>query len=111
MTGLHGMVVVCKRWYQQEMARYLSYNKVFEECDTMAWEDVERQASAFNRNWCFRTVDGVGYNYGIWMPTKQKFRYIAGTRSKHAQSSKARIPGPPRQPLYEAHKTLVRLLQ
>ena len=107
----HGLVVVCKRWYMREMAKYLSNSTVFEACDH-SWEDVERAAIEFNRKWGFPTGDGVVYNYGIWKPTKSKFRYIAGTRSKPRQPDDSRRPaGPPRQPLYYAHKELVRLLQ
>jgi len=107
----HGLVVVCKRWYQKEMAKYLSDNKVFEACDH-SWEEVERAARVFNQKWGFADGEGVVYNYGIWKPTKKKFRFIAGTRSKpHDPSNSRRSTGPPRQPLYGAHKELVRLLQ
>ena len=107
----HGLAVVCKRWYMREMAKYLSDSTVFEACDH-SWEDVEKAAIEFNQKWGFATGDGVVYNYGIWKPTKNKFRYIAGTRSKPWQpSASRRPPGPPRQPLYHAHKELVRLLQ
>jgi len=85
---------------------------VFEACDH-AWEDVEKAAIAFNLKWGFNDGDGVVYNYGIWKPTKKKFRFIADTRSKPLQPGQEarRRAGPPRQPLYDAHKTLVRLLQ
>jgi hypothetical protein len=92
------------------MARYLSDNTVFEACDH-SWEDVEKAAHTFNEKWGFADGNGVVYNYGIWKPTKGKFRYIAGTRSKPRQPSDSRRPGPPRQPLFRAHKELVRLLQ
>ena len=102
-------MVICKRRYMREMAKYLSDSTVFETCDH-SWEDVEQDAAVVNQKWVNK--DGVVYNYGIWKLTKQRFRYIAGTRSKPRQPSDSRRPsGPLRQPLYHAHKELVRLLQ
>ena len=108
----HGIVVVCKRWYQQEMAKYLTDNAVFEDT-CLSWSDIHRTAAEFNEKWGFATGNGVVYNYGIWKPTKSKFRFIAGTRSQPPDIRKdsRRRPGPPRQPLYDAHKALVRVLQ
>jgi len=109
---------VCKRWYQREMVRYLSDHSAFE-ASHLSWNDVHREAVAFNEKWGFETGDGVVYSYGIWKPLKKRFRYIAGTRSEPASQaqpapddSASRKPaGPPRQPWYQAHKMLCRLLQ
>ena len=107
----HGFFMLCKRWYQREMAKYLAENAVFETCD-LTWEDVVKQAKEFNDRGEFATGTGIVYNYGIWKPTKGKFRFIAGTRSGPKPSDASSRPaGPPRQPLYEAHKALVRILQ
>ena len=107
----HGFFVVCKRWYQREMAKYLSDNDVFEACD-LTWEGVVEQAKGFNERYDFATGTGIVYNYGIWKPTKGRFRFIAGTRSgPKPRIAPSRPAGPPRQPLYEAHKALVRILQ
>ena len=112
----HGLVLVCKRWYQKEMAKYLSDNAVFE-TSAKSWDEVRREAIAFNQKWGFKTGDGIVYNYGIWKPLKSRFRYIAGTRAEPPAPAQpdeprcAKSPGPPRQPLYDAHKTLCRLLQ
>ena len=75
----HGLVVVCKRWYQKEMAKYLADNTVFED-KNISWANVVATAQDFNKKWGFPTGDGVVYNYGIWKPTKGRFRFIAGTR-------------------------------
>ena len=74
-------------------------------------QDDESVAREFNEKWGFEDGDGVVYNYGIWKPTKGKFRFIAGTRSKPRQPDSRRSISPPRQPLYFAHKELVKLLQ
>ena len=60
----HGFVVVCKRWYQCQMAKYLSNSTVFEACNHN-WDDIERAAHGFNEKWGFADGDGVVYNYGI----------------------------------------------
>ena len=107
----HGLVVVCKRWYQTKMVQYLADSNVFETCD-ITWNQVVDKAKEFNLKWGFRTGTGVVYNYGIWKPTKGKFRYIAGTRANAnlGQEERRKQVGPPRQPLFFAHKLLVRLL-
>ena len=73
------------------------------------------QVAAFNLNLGFPTCAGVVYNYGIWKPKKQRFRFIAGTRSGDGailpHGANASLRGPPRQPLFEAHKALVKMLQ
>ena len=108
----HGLVVVCKRWYQKEMAKYLLDNAVFQDTE-LSWTDVMQIAADFNSKWGFPTEKGIVYNYGIWKPKKQRFRFIAGT---HAMARKEggdprRSTGQPRQPLFKAHKALVGLLQ
>jgi hypothetical protein len=107
----HGFFVVCKRWYQREMAKYLDDNSVFEASD-LTWPQVVELAKKFNDEWDFATGTGIVYNYGIWKPTKGRFRFIAGTRSgPRPRDAPSKPAGPPRQPLYEAHKVLVRILQ
>ena len=107
----HGFFVVCKRWYQREMAKYLNDNSVFE-ITNKSWEDVVEEARRFNAPTDFVTGTGIVYNYGIWKPTKGRFRFIAGTRSgPNPRNAPSKPAGPPRQPLYEAHKALVRILQ
>jgi len=113
----HGLVLVCKRWYQREMARYLMNAKVFEDCPNLTWNEVVASAKEFNQPRGYVTGSGIVYNYGIWKSKKQNFRFIAGTRSCSPGEKFTLIPhsgralGPPRQPLYEAHKALVRMLQ
>ena len=93
------------------MAKYLTDNNVFELCD-ITWDDVVKQAKDFNDQGEFATGTGIVYNYGIWKPTKGRFRFIAGTRSgPRPREATGKPAGPPRQPLYEAHKALVRILQ
>jgi len=109
----HGLMFVCKRWYQRQMAAYLADSSVFEEVES-SWEDVVERLAEFNRKWGYPTGGGVVYNYGIWKPAKGKFRYIAGTRQSReppgaqpparagaeaADGSARRPKGPPRQPL------------
>ncbi len=109
----HGLVVVCKRWYQKEMAKYLSDNTVFEEAN-ISWSNVTEIAEKFNQDWGFPNGKGIVYNYGIWKPTKRRFRFIAGTRTMSREEGapdRQKSSGPPRQPLYEAHKALVKILQ
>ena len=110
----HGLLFACKRWYQREMARYLVDSVVFEDCPQLSGPAVVEKAVQFNLTFGFPTGSGVVYNYGIWKPKKQKFRFIAGTRSPASSVetlNKVALSGPPRQPLYEAHKALVRILQ
>ena len=108
----HGLVVVCKRWYQNEMAKYLLDNAIFQDTE-LSWTDIMQIAADFNTKWGFPTEKGVVYNYGIWKPKKQRFRFIAGTRAmaREEGGDPRRSTGPPRQPLFRAHKTLVRILQ
>ena len=108
----HGLVVVCKRWYQKEMAKYLLDNSVFQDTE-LSWTDVMQLAADFNSKWGFPTEKGIVYNYGIWKPKKQRFRFIAGTRAmaRDEGGDSRRSTGPPRQPLFKAHKALVGLLQ
>jgi len=73
--------------------------------------DVTDEAKEFNKRGEFLTGTGIVYNYGIWKPTKGKFRLTAGTRSGPRPRDATRKPaGHSRQPLYEAHKALVRIL-
>jgi hypothetical protein len=114
----HGLVFVCKRWYQRQMAAYLADSSVFEEVPA-SWEEVVERLAEFNRKWGFPTGAGVVYNYGIWKPSKGKFRYIAGTRKCRDPPAEAAAPetdsrrpkGPPRQPLYHLNKALVKFLK
>jgi hypothetical protein len=77
----HGLMFVCKRWYQRQMAAYLADSAVFEEVPS-TWDEVVDRLAEFNRKWGFPTGSGVVYNYGIWKPSKGKFRFIAGTRKR-----------------------------
>ena len=121
----HGLFVVCKRWYQREMARYLSDNSVFEEVSLTWQQTLDLPAplgpgiKAKLLDFGYKCGDGVYYNYGIWKPRKLKFRFIAGTRAavQHpfdGSSSQNQPPdrkrGPPRSPMYFLCKDLVRLL-
>ena len=111
----HGLLMVCKRWYQREMARYLMDSSVFESCANFSWKDIVGMAQNFNVAKSFTTSSGIVYNYGIWKPTKGKFRFIAGTRAPSRDECVGveveRMLGPPRQPLFDAHKALVKILQ
>jgi hypothetical protein len=108
----HGMFLVCKRWYQKEMAKYLGDNEVFEDVQR-PWDevvkDVERQLNVIG----FKPGKGIPYNYGIWKAKKQKFRYIAGTRAPPPAGEvrqENRKPEPPRAPTYFLGKALVKVL-
>ena len=61
------------------MAKYLLDNSVFQDTE-LSWTDVMQIAADFNIKWGFPIEKGVVYNYGIWKPKKQRFRFIAGTR-------------------------------
>ena len=117
----HGVLFVCKRWYQKEMAAYLQDDKVFE-VTCRPWDAVLGELRAFNDRLCFPTGTGIPYNYGIWKPLKEKFRFICGTRnspspsplmpsSSMAEAAPQRQKGPPRQPLYHLNKALVDICQ
>jgi hypothetical protein len=109
----HGMFMVCKRWYQQEMARYLSDSTIFEEVP-QAWDEVARMIAAQVERFSFKPGKGIPYNYGIWKAKKGKFRYIAGTRSPpksaNAKGDTNQDTGPPRSPTYNLCKALVKVL-
>ena len=112
----HGLMFVCKRWYQNQMATYLADTTVFEEVPE-PYEEVIQRLATFNQKWHFPTGSGVVYNYGIWKPLKKKFRFIAGTRKGEAAKQQEKEvkddkpKEPPRQPLYHLNKTLVGLLK
>ena len=59
----HGLLMVCKRWYQREMARYLMDSSIFESCPNLNWKDVVKD---FNVSKGFSTGSGIVYNYAIW---------------------------------------------
>ena len=75
----HGLFVVCKRWYQQQMAEYLADQEVFERVDR-PWEDIAKELATGLKRFGYELGDGVCYNYGIWKAKKGKFRNIAGLR-------------------------------
>jgi len=108
----HGLVMACKRWYQKEMAKYLTDTSIFENCHTLSWKNVADCAQEFNIAKGFSTGAGIIYNYGIWKPVKGKFRFIAGTRSPCRDEAPGlelgKMYGTPRQPLFDAHKSLVK---
>ena len=64
----------------------------------------------FQRVWA-----GIVNTYGIWKPLKGKFRFIAGTRLPSRDEAPGlelgKMSGPPRQPVFDTHKSLVKLLQ
>ena len=108
----HGMSLVCKRWYQRQMALYLKDTEVFEEV-LNPWEDVEAQVKTQVGAAGFKVGTGIPYNYGIWKPKKRKFRFIAGTRAgprQEADDNGAPAKGPPRAPTYYMCKSLVKVL-
>ena len=74
----HGLFLVCKRWYQQQMAAYLLDNTVFESVSG-SWNEIIEPIGRQLTQWGFPVCSGIVYNYGIWKP--RKFRYIAGTRA------------------------------
>ena len=94
------------------VAKYLLDSSIFQDTE-LSWTDVVQIAADFNIKWGFPTEKGVVYNYGIWKPKKQRFRFIAGTRAmaREEGGNPRRSTGPPRQPLFRAHKALVRVLQ
>ena len=104
----HGLFMVCKRWYQRQMALYLADTGVFAE-EQQSWDAVVDAMKAKLKDWGFRAGEGITYNYGIWKPKKSKFRFIAGTRS--AGGGAARPQGPPRSPSFFLSKSLVKLLK
>ena len=57
----HGLVVVCKRWYQTEIAKYLFYNSVFQDTE-LSCTDVVQIAADFNAKCGFPTGKGAVYN-------------------------------------------------
>jgi hypothetical protein len=108
----HGLFFVCKRWYQKEMAKYLSDNQVFEDVAT-PWPTIAAQLEAQVDKFGFKPGKGIPYNYGIWKAKKNKFRYIAGTRSPpptEANNESQAKKGPPRSPAYFLCKALVKVL-
>ena len=108
----HGLFIVCKRWYQKEMAQYLEDTSVFEE-DTRPWEEIATTLEAEIESFGFKAGRGIPYNYGIWKAKKQKFRYIAGTRSPPSapgSENDRKRSGPPRSPTYFLCKALVKVL-
>ena len=107
----HGLFIVCKRSYQKCMAHYLADSAVFEELPT-PWEEVMKGVKQFPKVKGFEFGEGLVYNYGIWKPKKQKYRFIAGTRSPEASGPDFKKPsGPPRGPTYHLCKALVSVLK
>ena len=113
----HGLMFVCKRWYQKQMATYLADSSVFEHV-AEPWSSVVSRLTDINKRFDFPTGTGVVYNYGIWKPTKKKFRFIAGTRKNRDVGTDSSSPDdssitrePPRQPLYALNKALVSVLK
>jgi len=98
------------------MSTYLTDGAVFEEV-VESWDEVVEKLNVFKQAWEFPTGTGVVYNYGIWKPSKGKFRYISGTRKgavpqgSQQEQSEGSKKEPPRQPLYHLNKTLVMLLK
>ena len=109
----HGLFMVCKRWYQKEMATYLQDSSIFEE-DARTWEQVATSLEQDIESRGFKAGKGIPYNYGIWKAKKQKFRFIAGTRSaprsRDDNTDSTKRKEPPRSPTYSLCKALVRVL-
>ena len=61
----HGLFLVCKRWYQREMAQYLTDTEVFEEVGR-PWDDVVADITKQVEDLGFKVGQGIPYNYGIW---------------------------------------------
>ena len=76
----HGILFVCKRWYQHQMALYLADNTIFEPVDR-PWETILMDLKAFNAMWKFHTGSGIPFTYGICKTSNKKFRYIVGTKT------------------------------
>ena len=111
----HGMVMICKRWYQQKMAQYLANTTVFEPVDG-SWQQIRDMIKAHNDKWGYETGTGIVYNYGIWKQKKKSFRYIAGTRKDTSTSSLGhtqakRKSAVPRAPTFNMAKVFVRMLK
>ena len=110
----HGIFVICKRWYQQQMARYLTDTEVFEDVPT-SWASVCDGLKEKLSHFGFKAGKGVIYNYGIWKPVKQKFRFIAGTRKdqdvRDNEENQRSVRGPPRCPTYYLAKCMVGALK
>lgn len=73
-------IVVCKQWYQREMARYLAdegRSRGREEVVSF-WDEVIQGSTetgkigvkaTLQNVFGFRCGEGIVYNYGIWKPT------------------------------------------
>ena len=109
----HGLFLVCKRWYQQQMAAYLLDNTVFESVSG-SWTEIMEPIGRQLTQWGFPVGSGIVYNYGIWKPRKLKFRYIAGTRANIVDETQREQQqstlGPPRAPTFFLAKMVVKCL-
>jgi len=110
----HGLFLVCKRWYQKEMASHLSNSDVFVDVEE-PWEDIHKHLKEVLKDFGFQAGTGIPYNYGIWKPKKQKSRYIAGTRAPPhdpdtTSEANNKPKGPPRSPTYFLSRFLVKAL-
>ena len=116
----HGLFMVCKRWYQQQMASHLQDTEIFQE-EPRPWKDIAAEVSQELKRLGFQAGTGIPYNYGIWKPKKGKFRFIAGTRStppdveqvEPTQDGRRDSPlkkEPPRSPTYHLSKSPVKVL-
>ena len=98
-------MIVLKRWYEKEMAKYQLDDSVFQDTE-LSCTDVEHIVADFNTKWGFPTEKGVVY--GIWKPKKHhsasllawlvKREDIHGVQLSHATTPRV-------------HKALMRLLQ
>ncbi len=63
--GPNGMFLVCKRWYQKQIATYLSQADIFEDIDT-TWDTVTAGLKEQLDVLGFEMGKGIVYTYGIW---------------------------------------------
>ena len=61
----HGLFMVCKRWYQKEMAKCLTNTEVFEEVNR-PWDEVAADVKKPVESLGFKAGKGIPYNYGSW---------------------------------------------
>ena len=84
----HGLVVVCKRWYQKEMAKYLLDNSVFQDTE-LSWSDVVQIAADFNTKWGFPTEKGWSTTMAFGNPRSSPAHRRTQRRKRHLLTCRA----------------------